>query len=328
VITTALIRAIHDYDPQIQIDILCGSWSKPIFEGHSGVANVYDLDLPPLSRAQISSSEKRSIYDKGYKKLQSLFSGVHYDLVASVYAYEPSYIPVLHALLKAPIVGFSSAGYSPLLTRSYNTMNQQWHEIQHQAKVLECVLGEPSGEECYRPWLPTSTSFFIPDKAYIVIHPGSGKVNKEWNTEGWIQIIYFLHQLGLSVLITGHGKREGLLAEEIIQQLDEPQEVKNLVGKLSFNDFSTCIKHATLLVSVDSVAGHIAAAHGTPEIILSLGKTDLNRWRPLADNARVFNWHNSQKNQLSSQLVELKEAIQSLISKQKDDEVFDSEILK
>jgi ADP-heptose:LPS heptosyltransferase len=307
VITTAVIRALKAANPQINIDILCGSWSKPIFDDHPGVHNIYTLDLPKLNRAALSQSEKKVIYDKGFEVLHNVLKNKQYDLVASVYAYEPSYISVISSLLKVPIVGFSSAGYSSLLTRSYNTMNLPWHEVQHQAKILESILGEPLELARYTLWLPVTIKSVVSTKPYVVVHPGSGDASKEWDTECWRQVLEFLLAHQVNVVITGHGKREEVLAQSIAVDL----KVENLVGKLSFAQFASCIEHASLVISLDSVAAHIASAHSVPAITLALGKTQIHRWLPLGSQATLLDWHSRKKSDDQKLLIDLKHLIAS-----------------
>lgn len=307
VITTALIRALKTSNPAIKIDVLCGSWSKAIFENHPGVSDIYTLDMPALNRAKNTRQDKIAAYKSCFQELQKELKNKQYDLLASVYAYEPSYIPALCNLIKAPIIGFSSAGYSPLLTRTYNTKDLPLHEVQHQAQILECMLGEYQDLSEYKLWLPKTEKPIASPKSYVVIHPGSGDSSKEWDIECWREVVRFVVAQNYPVVITGHGKREELLAREIIKDL----KVENQVGKLSFAQFSGYIEHARLVISVDSVAAHIASAHDVSAITLTLGKTELHRWSPLGNRATFLDWRSRDKSNDQALLKNLKDLITS-----------------
>ena len=307
VITTALIRALKNSNPVIKIDVLCGSWSKPIFEIHPGISDIYTLDMPALNRAENSRQDKITAYENGFHNLQNAIKNKQYDLVASVYAYEPSYIPALNKLIKAPIIGFSSAGYSPLLTKIYNTKNLPLHEVQHQAQILECMLGKHQDLGEYKLWLPKSEKPISSPKSYVVIHPGSGDSSKEWDVAYWREVVKFVLAKNYPVVITGHGKREELLAQEIAKDL----KVENLVGKLSFSQFSSYIEHARLVISVDSVTAHVASAHDVSAITLTLGKTELHRWTPLGNQATFLDWRSRDKSNDQALLANLKDLIAS-----------------
>lgn len=284
VITTAILRELKAKNPQLVIDILCGSWSVPIFENHPAVNRIFSLDLPMLNRGLMLHSQKRQLFSESYRQFSEAIKNQQYDVITSLYAYEPSCISQLASLLEAPIVGFSSAGFGPLLTQSFNTMDLHWHEVQHQANILQAFLGEPKEPEHYSPWLVHHEPTKAMQGAYVVIHPGTGNRDKEWDIPGWRAIAKEFIDRQIRVVITGHGPREEYLAREISDGLP----IENYVGKLSFSEFCNWIEHASLLIGTESVAPHIASAYSVPSLVLALGKTDLVRWKPLGGKAEII----------------------------------------
>jgi ADP-heptose:LPS heptosyltransferase len=294
VITTAVIRELKKQHPQLSIDVLCGSWSSMIFRNHPAIDQVFTLDLPMLNRSKLSNRAKEADYLLGFQSLKSSVVNRHYDLVASLYAYEPSYIPALHQLVDAPIVGFSSAGYGPLLTKSFNTADMDWHEAQHQAKVLEDLLGEPKSLEAYQVWLEQGSKTIAAESAYLVLHPGTGDPSKEWTLEAWQEVIRYLCQSNIRIVLTGHGEREEQFAQKLINGSNQCQ-IENRVGKLSFSQFCQAIAGAKLLVSLESVAAHIASAYQVPSLIAAFGKTNLKRWQPLGGCSQLIDMRQDAK---------------------------------
>ena len=295
VITTAVLRELKKQSPQLMIDVLCGSWSAPIFEGHPAVNQIFTLDLPMLNRRPVSAQAKQTQYRIGYQQLETALSKEQYDLVASLYAYEPSYIPMLHKLVKAPILGFSSAGYGPLLTKSFNTTHFDWHEAQHQAKILEDLLGEPKPREDYQVWLEQGKPAISAGIPYVVLHPGTGEPSKEWNLDGWQKVIDHLRMRNVRIVITGHGEREQELAAALTRGANG-LAVENCVGQLSFKHFCQTIAGASFLISVESVAAHIASSYQVPTLIAAFGKTNLRRWQPLGEDTQLMNMQRDSKN--------------------------------
>ncbi|BDT74654.1 hypothetical protein PKF022_03190 [Polynucleobacter sp. KF022] len=294
VITTAVLRELKKQYPHLIIDVLCGSWSAPIFEAHPAVHKIYTLDLPMLNRRPISVQDKQLQYHLGYQQLKIELQKERYDLVASVYAYEPSYIPVVDRLLKAPIVGFSSAGYGPLLAKSFNTAHFDWHEVQHQVKVLEDFLGEPKSLEDYQIWLEQGIPTITGDMPYVVLHPGTGEPSKEWSIDGWQKVLNHLKMRNVRVVITGHGEREQKIAKALAEGVNGIV-VENWVGRLSFKDFCQTIAGARLLISVESVAAHIASNYKVPTLIAAFGKTNLKRWQPLGGLTQLIDMRQDSK---------------------------------
>jgi len=294
VITTAVIRELKKQHPQLSIDVLCGSWSSMIFRSHPAVDQVFTLDLPMLNRSKASNRAKEADYLLGFQSLKSSLTKRNYDLVASLYAYEPSYIPALHRLVNAPIVGFSSAGYGPLLTKSFNTAHMDWHEVQHQAKVLEDFLGEPKSLEAYQVWLEQGGKTIAAESDHVVLHPGTGDPSKEWTLEAWQEVVRYLSQSNIRIVLTGHGEREEQFAQKLINGSNQCQ-IENQVGKQSFSQFCQSIAGAKLLISVESVAAHIASAYQVPSLIAAFGKTNLKRWQPLGGCSQLIDMRKDSK---------------------------------
>lgn len=290
IILTAIIRAFKEKIPDLEIDVLCGSWAKPVFEDHPGVTKIHCVDLPLCNRSIDSEKLKFQQYKQTLAMALESLSDRRYDFAASVYAYEPSFIPLLSRLRpKTPLAGFVSAGYGPRLSKAYRQGPVGWHEIQHQAQLFEPWLGSVGPITQYRPWLSEYESEAMPDgineQSYVVVHPGTGAPAKEWPTNHWAEIIDFLLARGGRVIVTGYGSRESELVDRIIGN----RSVVNLVNRLNFRQFSRVVSKAELLIGVDSVAGHLAAAYGRPGIVIAGGTSDINRWRPLSNSSHVLN---------------------------------------
>lgn len=114
-------------------------------------------------------------------------------------------------------------------------------------------------------------------KKIIVLHPFSIWNYKELAEEQYIRLIQHIksnHDCNL--IITG-SKEERLRAAMIIDKAN--QEVFNFAGKTSIIEMAGLLKLATLLISIDTSAIHIAAAVKTPTITI-FGPSSMVNWAP------------------------------------------------
>lgn len=118
---------------------------------------------------------------------------------------------------------------------------------------------------------------------FAVIHPG-GAVNpgalmlqKRWPAERFVGLAVALRERGLAVLLTG-GPDEIELAEDIAARAGLPAAA-NLAGRLSLLQTAALIEQAALYVGADTGVSHLAAAAGTPAVVI-FGPTNPLRYGP------------------------------------------------
>ncbi len=126
----------------------------------------------------------------------------------------------------------------------------------------------------------------IPQK-YICIHPGSRSLARQWAPSHFAALADYCQEQGFDVVVTGT-KDEAHLAEEVMQHMKH--EAYNTAGKTTLGAVSVLIKDAFALISNCTGVSHIAAAYGTPSIVISLhGEPD--RWSPLNQQKhRTIDW--------------------------------------
>lgn len=103
-------------------------------------------------------------------------------------------------------------------------------------------------------------------KPWVILHPGVSEKKREYPEEHWISIaqkITGIHEL--QVIITGT-QSEAPLAKHI--KTAAGNQVYTLAGLLSIEEFVMLIKHALLVISVNTSTIHIAAATQTRVIVL------------------------------------------------------------
>lgn len=104
------------------------------------------------------------------------------------------------------------------------------------------------------------------DKPWIVVHPGVSEVKREYPVAHWKEACRTLHDYySMQFVITGT-QREAPLADELVQAL--PHAAISLAGMLSLEGFMALLRQARLVVTVNTATAHIAAAFGTPLVVL------------------------------------------------------------
>jgi ADP-heptose:LPS heptosyltransferase len=112
---------------------------------------------------------------------------------------------------------------------------------------------------------------------YVVVHPGSQLPSRRWPVERFARVADALARAGHTVVVTGTAGEAGLAAA---LRRTCPAPVVDLVGRTDLWTLGALLEGARLLVSNDTGVSHIAAALGTPSVVVALGG-DVRRWAPL-----------------------------------------------
>ena len=133
-------------------------------------------------------------------------------------------------------------------------------------------------EDCHVAGLPSR---------YAVLHPGTARDEKYWQPEKWLGIArYVRDQYQLPLVLTGSSdERE----TEHLAALRAAKEIAwiDLAGQLGLLESAAVIGRATLVLTVDSAAMHLAGQFGRPQVAL-FGPTNPYHWAPRHANARVL----------------------------------------
>ena len=118
----------------------------------------------------------------------------------------------------------------------------------------------------------------------VVLHPGAEPAY-QWRPERFAEVGDRLaDESGATIVITG-GPDDVPLAESIAAQMSHDPVVA--AGKTSLAQLAALLKQAALLISVDTSAGHVAAAVGTPAVAL-FGPGDPRIWAPQGEHVSVL----------------------------------------
>lgn len=123
--------------------------------------------------------------------------------------------------------------------------------------------------------------------AYAVVHPGSQLPSRRWPPERFAAVADRIASQGLRVLLTGSAA-EAQLTAQVAGAMHAP--ASNLAGQTSLWTLGALIDGAALLVCNDTGPSHLAAAMGTPSVVVSSGG-DARRWAPSDTHRHTVFWH-------------------------------------
>jgi lipopolysaccharide heptosyltransferase II len=100
---------------------------------------------------------------------------------------------------------------------------------------------------------------------WLILHPGVSEVKRQYPIKHWVAIGIELIKKGYQIILTGTAN-ENTLVTEICQAIGS--QSFNAAGLFKLDELICLIKHSQLLLSVNTGPVHIAAAVGTPVLVL------------------------------------------------------------
>ncbi len=280
ILTTSLLPPLKKAFPSLKIGMVVGSWCRPLVDPHPLIDTIHIVDHWKLNRQK--KGRWGSYLSTRKRALQEILRE-QYDTAVDCYPHFPNMAPLLFQA-KIPVrIGFESAGFSPLLTHALPWKKGNHSITEDMFSLLELFSEIKPHKQLLYPILNKPPS--IEKKEYLLLHMGTGEQKKEWPIEKWRALTKKLVEQGYSLIFTGQGERENRAIQYVTEGLASTQ---NLCGVLSWDAFVLYIAQASLLIGMDSAAGHVAAACGTPSLLLYSGIHPLKRWSPPSPLAHMI----------------------------------------
>jgi ADP-heptose:LPS heptosyltransferase len=122
--------------------------------------------------------------------------------------------------------------------------------------------------------------------AYACVHPGARLETRRWPAEYFAAVARALTGAGLRVALTGSAAEAGIttwIARRVRGAVD-------LAGRTSLGMLAALLRGARILVCNDTGVSHIAAALGTPSVVVCCG-ADPARFAPLDHSRHEVMYH-------------------------------------
>jgi ADP-heptose:LPS heptosyltransferase len=169
------------------------------------------------------------------------------------------------------------------LTDALGMRREGLHESRHERLRLELPLTDGDHAQLGRLW-PVRQG--RPSR-YVCIHPGAQLRSRRWPVERFTAVADGLAADGFTIVLTGTAG-EAVLGERLRLSMKAP--VVDFIGRTNLWTLAALIENARLLVCNDTGVSHIAAALGTPSVVVSMG-SDVARWAPLDARRHRVLWH-------------------------------------
>jgi ADP-heptose:LPS heptosyltransferase len=299
VLATSALRALGEYVPGVELGVVSGGWNRVVLGAHPRVRWFHEANHWRVNRSTTSIVKRWSEGQRSERVAVEAIRAVGYDAAIDLTPYYPNFARVFHRAGIATRVGYTSGGRGPLYTHRV-TWRAGRHVSQDHLELLRIVFPAIADDVSLLcelapkpPMAATRADALLGEQgatrgSYVVIHPGAGVARKEWPAERWLAVAKALRDAGNGVVFTGVGARQARLTSQLARGTPGAMD---LGDRLSFDEFRSVIGGARLLLSVDTVAMHIAAAENVPTVALMTAIDDPARWRPMGARTRQL-WEN------------------------------------
>jgi heptosyltransferase III len=289
VLFTSIIEPIKKKYPNSNVDVVIGSWSNQLIKNNINIRNIYNVDHYKHNRAVNSTFSKIKIFFTTYINTLKTIREIKYNLVLNFRSYGMNLVTLQYLSNSKYTIGFASSGFSPLLDLEVELIDNQ-HEVEYFIDILkEINIKIEMKDLSSKLYISKEDNSYVDNilkqynlDKFIIIHPGSGDMNRLMTDEFWSDII---SKQGMKIVFCGT-KSEMNLIDNI-----SCSNTINLMGKFNILQLLDFYKKAQLIYAVESLAGHIASITDVKTISFYSNFTDTTRWKPIGINVKVIKEH-------------------------------------
>jgi predicted lipopolysaccharide heptosyltransferase III len=271
VLLTPSLIALRRFLPDAQIDVLLEDWVAPVLDGFDAVDNVLTIGKGIGDRVRTALDLRRRRYD--------VVINQHGGTTATLLTFASG---AQHR------VGYAHYQYSFLYDHLACPAAEFWnrpavHSAEQQLALLGSV-GVPVADRPRSHLVDTAAAQAAiaarltasgVDGPFALFHPSTALFTKQWPTENFARVAEFLHGLGMAAVAVGSRPEAGVLGA--FKDVSAVPVVT--FDDLTLPEITALASRARLFVGNDSGVAHIAAAVGTPAVVI-FGSSDRDHWRP------------------------------------------------
>ncbi len=172
--------------------------------------------------------------------------------------------------------GRRTAGYALEERPGFLRWDPHENEVLRWLRLVESVGVPPRGTQLEFPLSAAERDEWRLAN-YACLHPGSQLPSRRWPPRRFAAVADALAARGLRVVLTGTQAEAAITSEVARAMTSAPLD---LAGKTSLGGLGALIARARLVICNDTSVSHIAAAFGTPSVVVANG-SDPRRWAPL-----------------------------------------------
>lgn len=272
VLATPSLFALKRFLPHAEIDILVEDWVAPLLDDHPHVSKVVVLERGGLRvRTRVARELRAARYDVVYN--------LHGGTTATF---------LTRASGARHRVGYKTYQYANLHTHQAPSPLLLWgqlktHSVEQQLALLgwtgipvtdrpQTLLGvAPEAAAAVNAHLVAAG---LEERKIALLHPAAAFATKQWPVENFARVAEFVAERGFAPVAIAAPHEA-----EIIDSLVSEAAVHIVSLELSLPEVTALAKRSQLFVGNDSGIAHIAAATGTPSVVI-FGSSNIAHWRP------------------------------------------------
>ena len=272
VLATPSVTALKRFLPNVEVDILVEDWVAPLLDSHPHIDKVLVLERGGLVARTRAARELRSA---GYDVVYNLHGGTTATFLT-------------RATGARHRVGFKTYQYAQLHNHQAPSPLLLWgqqktHSVEQQLALLGWtgvpVTDRPRTQLGVSPEAAQAieerlASAGLNDRKIALIHPAAAFATKQWATENFARVVEFLAERGYASIAIAAPHETAIL-----ENLSSEASVGIVSFDLSLPEVTALASRSHLFVGNDSGIAHIAAAVGTPSVVI-FGSSNVAHWRP------------------------------------------------
>lgn len=273
--TTPAIRALKESVDGRRITLLTSSAGRDITAYIPCIDEVIAFDLPWQGDHDTGKNDVNALIALlGEKKFDAA-------VIFNVYSQNPLPAAMICWMAGIPLVaGYCRENPYRLLTHwlpDKEPLYEIKHEVERQLDLVKMIGADVKNDKLSLD-VPVSAADALPaklraagvdiEKPWLVVHAGVSETRRQYPAELFAEVIErVVEELGYQVLLTGL-EAERDLVEYIRDITAHEDRVFSLAGMIGLDEMIALISAAPLLVSNNTGPVHIAAATGTPVLVL------------------------------------------------------------
>jgi lipopolysaccharide heptosyltransferase II len=272
--TTPAIRAVKESLPERHITLLTSSAGAAIAPFVPEIDEVITFDVPWVS-TQISNGPQ-AIWDLVEQLQQGKFDGA---MIFTVQSQNPLPAAMLCYMAGIPrILGYCRENPYRLLTNwvpDTEVLYATRHEVERQLALVAIIGCTTSSRKMSLTVTGTAQQQALQSlidigvdlqEPWLVLHAGVSEAKRQYSAQEYIRAArQLMNDYGYQIILTGSASERSYI-ENIRMALGE--KAYNLAGLLSLETFIGLIAQAPVLISNNTGPVHMAAAVGTPVVVL------------------------------------------------------------
>ena len=284
-LASPVLSVLKKRAPHLEVDALVYDDTVPMFEGHPAMSRLYFVgrrwrSATPLRRLALERHLFAELRSRKYDLLVHLTEHPRGAWLARLLGVRWSVAPAMPG---------RGAFWRGSFTHFYPIVGGgRRHQVELNLDALRRIGVQPALSERKVTFVPgpdaeRRIAELVEGVSFIHVHPASRWHFKCWPAERNAELIDRLAADGHSVVLTSAPDETGFVDEILNKARFQPV---SLAGKLSIKELGALTAKAKLFVGVDSMPMHLAAAMGTPTVVL-FGPSGENEWAPWNVERRI-----------------------------------------